>query len=98
MCIKFFPFSACPTWMVTMRGSGCRVFAPPSMAIPKVGALLDTRIRHDVGSRSPGCRERRSAAEGGQAPFACPAPSAGAPRQASMRKGQTHCLRLLSDS
>lgn len=55
MCTKLYPPSACPTWMVTMRGSGCRVFAPPSMAIPRVGALLDTRIRHEVGSRSPGC-------------------------------------------
>lgn len=64
MCIEFFPFSACPTWMVTMRGSGCRVFAPPSMAIPKVGALLDTRMRHDVGSRSPGCGERRQRCRG----------------------------------
>jgi len=63
-CIEFFPFSARPTWMVTMRGSGCRVFAPPSMAIPKVGALLDTRIRHDVGSRSPGCGERRQRCRG----------------------------------
>lgn len=52
------PMPARPTWMVTMRGSGCRVFAPPSMAMPKVGALLDTRIRHDVGSRSPGCGDR----------------------------------------
>lgn len=55
MCAELFLASACPTWMVTMRGSGCRVFAPPSMAIPRVGALLDTRIRHEVGSRSPGC-------------------------------------------
>lgn len=55
MRAELFPASACPTWMVTMRGSGCRVFAPPSMAIPRVGALLDTRIRHEVGSRSPGC-------------------------------------------
>lgn len=57
-CAGSCPLPAHPTWMVTMRGSGCRVLAPPSMAMPKVGALLDTRIRHDVGSRSPGCGDR----------------------------------------
>lgn len=43
------------TWMVTIRGSGWRVLAPPSMAMPKVAALFVTRTRVDVGSRSPGC-------------------------------------------
>lgn len=33
--------------MVTMRGKGCRVLAPPSIAIPSVLALLTTRMRID---------------------------------------------------
>jgi len=31
--------------MVTMRGNGCRVLAPPSMAIPRVLAFFITRTR-----------------------------------------------------
>lgn len=45
------------TWLtciVTIRGSGCRVLAPPSMAIPRVLALFATLTSVEVGSNSPG--------------------------------------------
>lgn len=42
------------TWMVTMRGNGWRVLAPPSMAMPRVLALLATLTSVDVGSNRPG--------------------------------------------
>lgn len=44
----------CLTWTVTILGKGCRVLAPPSMAMPKVGALFVTRIRWEVGASRPG--------------------------------------------
>jgi len=44
-----------PTWMVTMRGSGWRVLAPPSMAMPSVVALFATLTSWEVGSSRPGC-------------------------------------------
>lgn len=88
------------TWMVTMRGSGCRVFAPPSMAMPKVGALLDTRIRHDVGSRSPGCGDRWQHCQGVWTPCASCAPSARVPQQAGTLwlppQRDRHSLQLTS--
>ena len=45
--------------MVTMRGSGCRVLAPPSMAIPRVLVFFITRTRVEGTSREttdPLCR------------------------------------------
>lgn len=42
------------TCIVTIRGSGCRVLAPPSMAMPRVLALFGTLTRVEVGSNSPG--------------------------------------------
>lgn len=45
--------------MVTIRGNGWRVLAPPSMAMPRVLALLGTRTRQDVGSKRPGCGQWR---------------------------------------
>ncbi|KAJ3582896.1 hypothetical protein NHX12_000127 [Muraenolepis orangiensis] len=47
-----------PTWMVTMRGRGWRVLAPPSMAMPSVAALLGTLTSWDVGSNRPGYGKR----------------------------------------
>lgn len=44
------------TCMVTMRGRGWRVLAPPSIAIPSVLALFGTRTRVDMGSSRPGCQ------------------------------------------
>lgn len=46
------------TWMVTMRGNGWRVLAPPSMAMPRVLALLATLTSVDVGSNRPGYNRR----------------------------------------
>jgi len=42
--------------MVTMRGRGWRVFAPPSIAMPRVLALFATLTREEVGSNRPGCK------------------------------------------
>lgn len=36
------------TWIVTMRGKGCRVLAPPSIATPRVLALFSTRTKRAV--------------------------------------------------
>lgn len=46
------------TWMVTIRGNGWRVLAPPSMAMPRVLALLATLTSVDVGSNRPGYTNR----------------------------------------
>ena len=48
----------CPTWMVTIRGRGWRVLAPPSMAIPSVVALFPTLTSWEVGSSRPGYSRR----------------------------------------
>lgn len=42
---------------MTIRGSGWRVLAPPSMAIPRVLALFATLTSVEVGSNSPGWSE-----------------------------------------
>lgn len=47
----------CSSWLtciVTIRGSGWRVLAPPSMAIPRVLAVFATLTSVAVGSKSPG--------------------------------------------
>lgn len=36
------------TWIVTMRGKGCRVLAPPSIATPRVLAFFSTRTKRAV--------------------------------------------------
>lgn len=43
--------------MVTMRGRGWRVLAPPSMAMPRVLALFATLTSVEVGSKRPGCKK-----------------------------------------
>lgn len=42
------------TCIVTIRGNGWRVLAPPSMAIPRVLALFATLTSVEVGSNRPG--------------------------------------------
>lgn len=42
------------TCIVTIRGNGWRVLAPPSMAIPRVLALFATLTSVEVGSSRPG--------------------------------------------
>lgn len=45
------------TWMVTIRGKGCRVLAPPSIAMPRVLAFFTTctRVVLRTGTGEPVC-------------------------------------------
>lgn len=45
------------TWMVTIRGKGCRVLAPPSIAMPRVLAFFTTctRVALRTGTGEPVC-------------------------------------------